>query len=376
MTGSPSTTATIDLSALGHNLAEVRQRVPPRCDILAIVKADAYGHGAVPVARTLARLRVTRFGVATLEEGVALRDAGITQSILVMGALFPDHIPDLIGYQLTPLLYDQTFLERFARAVPSRPAPYPVHLKVDTGMARLGFEPEMVLPVLQSPPFKGVLRAEGLMTHLADADGPDPAFTELQIGRLRTIVKTIEAAGLSVPLAHAANTAAILRHPFAHLDLVRPGLMLYGYHMLSSPSPSPDLKPVLTLTTKVIQVRTLRAGESVSYNRTFTTRRPSRVATLAIGYADGYRRALSNRGVVLLGKNRAPVVGQVCMDMTLVDVTDLPEVKPGDEAVLIGRRGAAEISALDVAQWADTIPYEILCGIGPRVKRRYRPEPA
>lgn len=376
MTGFSSTTATVDLSALGHNLAEVRRRVPPRCEILAIVKADAYGHGAVPVARALARLGVARFGVATLEEGVALRDAGITQPILVMGALFPDHIPDLIGYQLTPVLYDQTFLERFAHAMPSRPAPYPVHLKVDTGMARLGFDPEMVLPVLQSPPFKGALLAEGLMTHLADADGHDPAYTTSQIDRLQVLVKTIEAAGLSMPLAHAANTAAILQHPHAHLDLVRPGLMLYGYHTVSPSSPSPALQPVLRLTTKVIQVRTLRAGESVSYNRTFRTRRPSRVATLAIGYADGYRRALSNRGAVLLGGDRAPVVGQVCMDMTLVDVTDRPEVKPGDEAVLIGRQGAAEISAMDVAQWADTIPYEILCGIGPRVKRRYVSEPA
>jgi alanine racemase len=374
VTGSSCTTAIIDLSALGHNLTQVRRRIPQTCDLLAIVKADAYGHGAGPIARTLGRLGVTRLGVATLDEGAALREAGLSGSILVMGALFPAHISDLIGYQLTPVIYDPDFLEAFARAVPPRPTPYPVHLKVDTGMARLGFEPEAVLPVLQSPPFKGTLQAEGLMTHLADADGEDPAYTDTQVARLQTIVQAIRAAGLPVPLAHAANSAAILCHPQAHLDLVRPGLMLYGYHTVSAPSPSPDLKPVLTLTTKVLQVRTLRHGQSVSYNRTFVTRRASRVAILAVGYADGYRRALSNRAAVLLGGRRAPVVGQICMDMTLADVTELPEVKPGDTAVLLGRQGSHQISATDLASWADTIPYEILCGIGPRVRRVYERE--
>lgn len=371
MTGSSPTLATIDLFALGHNLAQVRRRLQPSCDILAVVKADAYGHGAAMIAKTLFRLGVRRFGVATIEEGVGLRDAGITGAILVMGALFPEHIPDLLGYHLTPILYDPEFLDRFARTVPRRPEPYPVHLKVDTGMARLGFEPQAVLPILRSPHFKGALRAEGLMTHLADADSDDPAYTESQIAQLRSIVKTIEAAGLPVPLAHAANSAAILCHPGSHLDLVRPGIMLYGSHTIPDRSPAPDLQPVLTLSTKVVQVRTLKAGESVGYNRTFVTRRPSRIATLAIGYADGYRRSLSNRATVLLDGRHVPVVGQICMDMMLADVTDVPDVKPGDEAILIGRQGSLQISAADIAKWADTIPYDILCGIGTRVKRRY-----
>jgi len=371
VTGSSPTIATINLSALGHNLREVRRRLPPSCVVLAVVKADAYGHGATVIATALSRLGVTRFGVATIEEGVGLRDAGITGAILVMGALFPEHIPDLLGYNLTPIVYDLEFLERFAHSVPRRPEPYPVHLKVDTGMGRLGFEPEAVLPILRLPHFKGALRAEGVMTHLADADSDDPAYTESQIAQLRSIVKTIEAAGLPVPLAHAANSAAILCHPGSHLDLVRPGIMLYGSHTIPCRSPAPDLMPVLTLSTKVVQVRTLKAGESISYNRTFVTRRPSRIATLAIGYADGYRRSLSNRATVLLGGRHAPVVGQICMDMTLADVTDVPDVKPGQDAILIGRHGNLQISAADVAEWAGTIPYEILCGIGTRVKRRY-----
>lgn len=369
--GFPSAIATIDLSALAHNLAQVRQRLHPSCDILAVVKADAYGHGAVAITQTLACLGVTRFGVATLDEAIALRDTRIASPILVMGALFPEHIPDLIAYDLTPIVYDVEFLDKLARSVPPRSQPYPVHIKVDTGMARLGLEPDAVLPVLRLPHFKGVLRAEGIMTHLADADNEDQAYTEAQVARLRSVVQSIRAAGLPVPLAHAANSAAILCHPGAHLDLVRPGIMLYGYHTIPCGSEPPDLKPVLTLSTKVVQVRPVAAGESISYNRTFVARRSSRVATLAIGYADGYRRSLFNRATVLLGGRQVPVVGQICMDMTLADVTDVPGVKAGDEAILIGRQGTLQITAADLAKWADTIPYEVLCGIGARVKRTY-----
>jgi alanine racemase len=363
------TIATIDLSALAQNLALARQSLSPSCEILAVVKADAYGHGAVMVSKRLAQLGVSRFGVASIQEGVALREAGLQAPILVMGALLPNQLPDLLAAGLTPVVHDPAIADELASLARSRPDPYPVHIKVDTGMGRLGLVPDQVLSLLQSPWFKGPLKVEGLMTHLADADNPDPDYTRTQIARFRSVADQVEAAGLSIPFLHAANSAALLRHPSAHFNLVRPGLMLYGYH---SGSPAPDLKPVLTLSTRVVQVRSLAQGESISYNRSYKTSRPSRIAVLPIGYADGYNRLLSNRGQVLVKGRRAGVVGRVCMDMTLVDVTDIADVKPGDEAVLIGQQGNEQISAADIAAWLDTIPYEVLCTIGPRVPRIYR----
>jgi alanine racemase len=250
-----------------------------------------------------------------------------------------------------------------------------VHIKVDTGMGRLGLLPDQVLPLLESPPFRGSLRAEGLMTHLADADHDDPEYTNIQIQRFQRVVQRLQAGGHRIPMIHAANSAAILFHPSAHFTVVRPGIMLYGYHTASSSRPAPELRPVLSLITKVAQIRGLSAGQRISYSGMFTTRRPSRIAVLPIGYADGYSRTLSDRGVVLIKGRRAPVVGRVCMDMTMVDVTDIPGVSCGEEAVLIGRQGEEHISAADIAAWQGTIPYEVLCGIGPRVPRVYRENP-
>jgi alanine racemase len=376
----PPTLATIDLAALAHNLTVARQSIPSSCEILAVVKADAYGHGAVTVSKRLAQLGVARFGVATIQEGVTLREAGIQAPILVMGAVFPDQLPDLLAAGLTPVVHDPAIADRLAALARSRPEPYPVHIKVDTGMGRLGLAPDQVLPLLQSPWLKGPLKAEALMTHLADADSPDPDYTRTQIARFQSVVGQIEAAGLAVPFLHAANSAAILRYPSAHFNMVRPGLMLYGYQsspdatVLSNPADHKQtlLRPVLTLSARVVQVRNLGQGESISYNRTYRTSRPSRIAVLPIGYADGYSRLLSNRGQVLIKGSRAGIVGRVCMDMTMVDVTSLPTVATGDEAVLIGRQGDEQISAAEVAAWTGTIPYEVLCAIGPRVPRVYR----
>ncbi len=372
----PPTVATVDLSALAHNLAQVRRYLPNACDVLAVVKADAYGHGAAVVTRTLVELGVTRFGVATLQEGIVLREAGIRAPILIMGVVFPNQFPDVIAYGLTPVVYDLGMVDGLAKLARSRPESYSVHVKVDTGMGRLGLSPEAVLPLLQSPLFKGPLRAEGLMTHLADADSEDPAYSTAQISRFRSVVSQIEGAGLSIPLVHAANSAAILCYPSAHFAAVRPGIMLYGYHQATLCKVPPELRPVLTLTTKVVQVRTLTPGESVSYNRTYIASRSSRIAVLPIGYADGYSRSLSNRGTVLIGGRHARIVGRVCMDMTMVDITDIPGVRPGDEAVLIGRQGALQITAADLAAWSGTIPYEVLCAIGTLATRIHRRCPA
>lgn len=362
------TVALIDLAALAQNLRQVR-RLAGSADILAVVKADAYGHGAVSVARALALEGVRRFGVATVQEGALLRDAGIQAQILVLGGLLPAQLGDLLAYRLTPVIHEASLAEALADRLPAGQPPYPVHLKVDTGMGRLGFLPEEVLPLLQARPFAHRLLAEGLMTHLADSDNADPAYTRHQVGRFETLVAQVAGAGVKIPLLHAANSAAIIGHPAARFNAVRPGLMLYGYVTLPPGHALPELVPALTLRTTIVQVRRLNKGDSVSYNRTFIASRPSRIAVLPIGYADGYSRALSNKGAVLVQGRRCPVVGRVCMDMTLVDVTPLAAVSIGDEAILIGRQGDESVSAAEVAAWAGTIPYEVLCGIGPRVPR-------
>ncbi|HEX9742973.1 MAG TPA: alanine racemase [Nitrospiraceae bacterium] len=366
------TVATVDLGALAHNLDQVRRRLDSTCQVIAVVKADAYGHGAVPVARTLESLAVSRFGVATLDEGIALREAGIRSSILLMGALFPEQFSGVVAHDLTPVLYEQALSEEFAKHLAGRSTPYPIHLKIETGMGRLGLEPEEVAALLQSPAFRGPLKAEGLMTHLADSDNADPAYTTTQLERFRAVIRYVQTEKLALPLIHTANSAAILGHPEARFTAVRPGIMLYGYHTATHLSPAPELRPVLSLTTRVVQVRKLKAGESTSYGRTYMVRRPSRIAVLPLGYADGYSRSLSNKGEVLINGKRASVVGRVCMDMSMVDVTDVPGVSAGTEVTVIGRQEDQQITAADLAAWQGTIAYEVLCKIGNRVTRIYK----
>jgi alanine racemase len=338
---------------------------------MAVVKANAYGHGAVEIARALVRQGIGRFAVASIDEGIALRQAGLTASIVVLGGLFKEQISDLVAHRLTPVVSDAHILSPLAKAASSHPGFYRIHLKVETGMGRLGFSPEELLSLLKDPICQTPLQVEGVMTHLADADGTDSAFTAQQLSVFRTMLEHIRQCGLTFPLIHMANSAAIIRTPEAHFSLVRPGIMLYGYHTLPASVPTPDLKPVLSLRTTIVQLRTIPRGGTVSYNRTFVAKRPTRIAVLPIGYADGYSRTLSHRGSVLIHERRAPIIGLVCMDMTMVDVTDLAPVQAGETVTLIGQQGQESIWADEVAGWMGTIPYEVICGIGSRVPRLY-----
>ena len=365
------TYATINLAALAHNLSRIKHYLPTGCEILAVVKANGYGHGAVEIARALASQGIERFAVASLDEGIALRQAGLSASIVVLGALFEEQVSDLIAHRLTPVVSDGRILPALAKAAHSHPTPYPIHLKVETGMGRLGFSPEELLTLLDNPLLHRSLQVEGMMTHLADADGKDSTFTERQLGEFRAVLEQIRQRGQTLPLVHAANSAAIVRFPDAHFSLVRPGIMLYGYHTLPTTVPAPDLKPVLSLRTTIAQLRTIPQGGTVSYNGTFVATRPTRIAVLPIGYADGYSRQLSHRGSVLIQGRRAPIVGLVCMDMTMVDVTDIAQLQVGETVTLIGQQGEEAIWADEVADWIGTIPYEVLCGIGSRVPRLY-----
>lgn len=365
------TVATVDLSALAHNLTAIKRYLAPGCDVMAVVKANAYGHGAADVTRALLRSGVSRFAVVSVEEGLALRQAGINAPIVVLGALFSEHIPDLIAHQLTPVISDASILPTLSRAAATLSAPYPIHLKVETGMGRLGLSVDSLRSFLQSPDLRSPLQIEGLMTHLADSDGPTEDATERQLGMFRKAAACLTDMGCAVPLLHAANSAGLVRFPASRFSLVRPGIMLYGYHTLPASVSAPKLHPVLSLRTTIAQLRTVSPGCAVSYNGTFVAKRPTRVAVLPIGYADGYSRRLSNRGRVLIHGHRVPIIGSVCMDMTLVDVTDLHGPRVGDEVILIGRQGDGAIGADEIADWTGTISYEVLCSIGPRVPRHY-----
>lgn len=368
------THAEIDLSAIAANVALACRLAGPETRVMAVVKADAYGHGAVPVARVALAAGATWLGVAIPEEAIPLREAGIACGILVLGPVAPEQAELVADHDLEQCVCDPAQAEALDRAARARGRVLALHLKVDTGMGRVGLRPGEVRGVAEKIRALPSVRLAGLMTHFADAEAEEPGFAREQLARFADAARDLAAAGIPVPLRHAANSAALLFLPEARLDLVRPGIMLYGYHPRGPRGgPEPPLRPALRLRTAISQIRDVARGESVSYARTFVAPRDLRVATLPVGYADGCGRLLSNRGQVLIRGQRVPIVGRVCMDMTMVDVSSLPDVRVGDEAVLIGRQGADEITADEAAELQGTISYEVLCRIGPRVPRVYLP---
>ncbi len=369
MTGRP-TIAYIDLSALAHNLSEVRRCASGR-KILGIVKADAYGHGAVQCARTLVSEGVDMLGVALAEEGAELRKANITNEILVLGGVFEQQADELLEYDLTPAVYTTIQAESFSRAALNAGKILPVHVKIDTGMGRVGITPEDSVDFVLSISRMPGLKVMGLMTHLSDVAEKDKSFAELQVERFNMVMRRLKDEGIEIPLAHASGSAAVIDFAAAHFNMVRPGIMLYGCYPSEDLRSLVDLRPVMALKTKIMHIKTVAPGTPISYGRTFYTKKESIIATLPIGYADGLSRRLSNRGSVLIGGKRCPIVGTVCMDMVMVDVSGVPGAKVFDEAVIIGRQGKEEITAEEVAELLGTISYEVLCNVSKRVGREY-----
>lgn len=363
------TAAVIDLSALEQNVQVAKQRAGGR-KILAVVKAGAYGHGAIEVSRRLLALGVDMLGVALIEEGRELREAGIDAPLLVMGAMFPEQAETTASLNLTPVVYNGAVSQALARAAKKLGTRVSVHVKIDTGMGRIGVVPEEAPRVIAAMKADG-LEVQGLMTHFADADLVDKRFASSQMDRFETLIRALEAKGIVVPVRHAANSAAVLDFSRALFTMVRPGLMLYGYSPLEEGTADAVLRPVLSLVTRIAFLKKVPAGVPISYGRTFVTKRESLIATLPIGYADGYSRRLSNKGEVLVRGARVPVVGRVCMDMCMVDVTDVAGVNEGDDVVLIGAQGSERITADEIAKITGTIAYEVLCGISSRVPRIY-----
>jgi len=363
--------ARVDLAALAANYRALRGAVGPGVGVIAVVKADAYGHGAVPVARLLDGLGVRGFGVATVEEGVELRDAGIRAPVLILGAAFGRDHAEVIARELTPMVGDPGDVERFAEAARAAGCVrFSLHVKIDTGMTRLGVTEARFDEFLARCAAHPSIRVDGLATHFASADEADPEETEAQLRAFIRCLDRARAMGADPQVIHAANSAAALRFPRTRFDLIRPGIVLYGTRP-SAKVEGPGLTPVLSLHTRINALREVEAGTRVSYAGTHTLTRRSRIATLPVGYADGYPRALSNRAQVLVRGCRAPLVGRVCMDLCMIDVTDVPGVEVGDPVALLGGEGALAIHPEELAGWAGTIVYEILAGVGKRVPRDY-----
>jgi alanine racemase len=360
------TLAEIDLGAIQRNFERVQHVVGAGVAMWGVVKADAYGHGAVPVARALEPL-CNALAVSLVEEGLELRAAGVRAPIVVLGAYYGAHHADVLAHRLTPVVYEHGDLERFAAAAARRGRRADVHLKIDTGMSRLGFSTETVPRLLERMAALPSLRLAGLCTHFASADLPDGSLTREALARFEQCLASARAAGFEGLVNHAANSAAAVRFREARLDAVRPGLALYGA-MPSTHVALAGLEPALRLTTRIMSVHDIAPGATVSYGGLWRASRPSRVATLPIGYADGYPRHVRDARVLVRGA-RVPIVGAVCMDMLMVDVTDVPGARDGDLVTLVGADGGELITVDDLARWAGTVSYEILCGISKRVPR-------
>lgn len=365
--------AEVNLSNLLYNLSQVRQCISPACKILAVVKANAYGHGIREVSRALQGAEVDMLGVAHVEEGILLRQAGIQTGILVLGGIDVCYSSDIIRWKLTPVVYTESLASSLSKASRDAGVMLPVHIKVDTGMRRIGVDPQNAVAFAENIRKQKGLFIEGIMTHFAEADLQDKEFADEQLEIFLSICELLKQKGISIPLRHTANSAAVINTAMkdSHLDMVRPGIMLYGY--LPSPllSSGIDLRPVMTWKSRIVHLKKVPKGMGISYGRTFITKRDSIVATILIGYADGFSRSLSNTGEVIVKSRRAPVIGRVCMDMTMADVTDIPDVHTGDDVILIGGEGDHRITADDIAMWRGTISYEVLCDVGERVERVY-----
>lgn len=362
------TWAEIDLDALAHNYRALRSNLEPGCKFVGVVKANAYGHGAVPVAKKLEELGAEYLAVACLDEAVELRQAGITAPILILGGTPGQFAPELLRYDITQTVFDLTTAKEYSAAAQKAGKSLKVHIKADTGMGRLGFVgADRVAEIKEVCALPG-LEAEGLFTHFADADGSEE-YTMAQFTSFLDLRDALEREGVTFKINHCAASAAMLHYPCTHLDMVRPGIALYGHYPDEDAVglDGPGLIPVMTLKTRVAAVRTLPAGSCISYGRTHVLSRESRLAVLPIGYADGLHRGLSGRMEVAFDGQPAPIVGRICMDLCMADVTDLPQVQPGDVAEVFGKNLRVE----DKSDTLGTISYECLTSVSRRVPRVY-----
>jgi alanine racemase len=374
------TWADVSLETLQENFRVVQKHVGAGVNICAVVKADAYGHGAVECSRALEAEGAKWFGVTSLDEAIPLRDNGLRGRILLMTGFWRGEEEEIARLRLTPTVWEPGQVELLEKAASKLGLPgLPLHLKVDTGMGRLGVAPEdlpKIIHALESSPH---LVLEGLSTHLASSEVLDAPSVEEQLKAFSEVQRLLREAGLQPAILHAANTSALISRSQTWNTMVRPGLALYGYYLpferagreVSGSGLRLAVKPVLTWKTRILSLREMRANQALGYGGTYVTKAPARIAILPVGYADGLNRQLSSRGRVIVREHYAPIVGRISMDLTLVDVTGLPGIAVGDEVILLGSSDGLQFGAREHAELANTIPYEILCGISKRVPRKY-----
>jgi alanine racemase len=371
-----ATRAEIDLQAFRHNFQNLRNHISPQALIMAVVKADAYGHGALRCARVAVECGADYLGAGVIEEGIEFRKSGVDAPILILGSIFPDEAEDLVRHNLATIVCTLPLAQVLAKEAGKQNKTASLHIKVDTGMNRLGVLPKNLPELLNQIRNLPNLKIEGVSTHFASADDEALSMTQAQLKKFKASLACLKKDDRL--LIHCSNTSALFKFPESHFDMVRPGLILYG----ALPSPSlqavlsekenlSPFQPVMQWKSKIILVKSITKGQPVSYSGSFTTQRDSLIATVPIGYADGLHRSLSNKMDVLIRGKRAPQVGSICMDMTLIDVTEIQDVGEGDEVVLFGKQEGQIITVDEMAMKGGTIPYEILCNVGKRVPRIY-----
>ena len=367
--------AVIDLDAILYNMNSMHQNISEDTKIMAVIKADGYGHGAAEVAECIEHLDyLAGYAVATVEEGLILRNHGIKKPILILGYAFPDQYDELIAADMRPTVFTREMAQELSQAAGEMGVDCPIHFAVDTGMSRIGYQvtEEAADEMAQIARLPHIM-VEGIFTHFARADETDKTSAEEQLALFKKMISMLEERGIEIPIKHCSNSAGIVELKEANMDMVRAGITLYGLW----PSEEVrrdiiDLKPALSLITHVAYVKDLETGRAISYGGTYVTKRPSRIATIPVGYADGYARGLSNKGAVLIHGKRAPICGRVCMDQFMVDVTDIPEVKMGDEVILIGSAGGETITMEEVGELSGRFNYEFVCNLGKRIPRVFR----
>lgn len=377
-----ATVAEVNIPALKNNFQTLQSLLKPGVETMAVVKADAYGHGALPCAQALVEAGARSLGVGVVEEGVQIREKGISVPIQVLCGIFPEEIDDLIRFKLTTTLSTLEMAKTLAIRAEKLNTQVGVHIKVNTGMGRLGIPPEEATDFIEQVRSLKTLRIDSLFTHFSTADEHDPEYSQKQLKLFEELMTRLAFRKILIPKIHAANSSALLKFPESQFDLVRPGILLYG--ALTSPGLEPyrkvleqqstSFQPVMQWKTRIININEVPSDSSLSYGRKFTTKKQSKIATLPVGYADGLQRNLSGKIEVLVNGKRAPQVGTICMDLCLVDVSDIPEPREGDEVVLFGNQGNETIRIEEVALHGNTIPYEIMCCVGKRVPRVYTVE--
>lgn len=366
-----STWAEIDLAALIHNFKEIKKRVGSKVGVMAIVKAQGYGHGIVQVSKALEKEGVNYFGVTSPFEAFFLRREGIKSPILILGPTILDQAKEIIEKDITQTICTKEMafvLQGECKKLKKR---FKVHIEVDTGMGRTGVPYRRALKLIKEVVQIPELDVEGIFTHFSTADEEDKSFTEEQVKRFKGVLEKLREEKIDISLKHTANSAGILNFPESYFNMVRPGLVLYGIYPSEYVSRSLDLHPVMNLKSKVIYLKRVKKGSTISYGKTYVTNKDTTIAILPIGYEDGYNRLLSNKGEVIIRGKRVRIAGRVCMDQTIIDVGEVPDVKVGDEVVLIGRQKKEKVSVEEIAKKVDTVPHEVVCRIAERVPRIY-----